>query len=306
MNAIPRASGRPTAAARSQKPCMSLVSEAPARPACAIQPDRATISSSVMRPMIKPRGGSANRGPFSADPFSSFAGEGGAIGRRKTPVFRRAMAPDGVWSAPATLDRIARPSPRAFSDPSLLSAPHPALRATFPASRRRRGVGLGAAACYSLPQRARGREEPHEQDRSRRTGTCRPRLGGQLRARRPRGGDLGRSARGDRRGAELRQPGPARPRRQRAFARPSAAFGARPDPPGGLPRRRARRDELRPGEHARGPRDEAAGVRRTRQPRRSRSRARKLHLGDPAVGFQRRSARAVGAASSPIRSTRRT
>ena len=38
MNATPRASGRPAAAARSQKPCSSVVSDAPARPASAIQP----------------------------------------------------------------------------------------------------------------------------------------------------------------------------------------------------------------------------------------------------------------------------
>ena len=43
----------------------------------------------------------------------------------------------GVGRA-ATLDRIARASTRTFNEPSLLSAPHPALRATFPASRRRR------------------------------------------------------------------------------------------------------------------------------------------------------------------------
>jgi len=30
-------------------------------------------------------------------PLPQLAGEGGAIGRRKTPVVRRAMAPDGVW-----------------------------------------------------------------------------------------------------------------------------------------------------------------------------------------------------------------
>ena len=47
-------------------------------------------------------------------------------------------APDGVWPAAATVDWIARPSVRAFIGPSLLSAPHPVLRATFLAPRRRR------------------------------------------------------------------------------------------------------------------------------------------------------------------------
>ena len=55
------------------------------------------------------------------------AGEGGAIGRRKTPVVRRVMAPDGVWPAAAAQgglhDRRREPS---RSRP-LLSAPHPAF-----------------------------------------------------------------------------------------------------------------------------------------------------------------------------------
>ena len=55
MNAMPRASGTPFAAARSQKPCRSVVSEAPARPASAIQAQSAAISASVIGPIIELR-----------------------------------------------------------------------------------------------------------------------------------------------------------------------------------------------------------------------------------------------------------
>jgi hypothetical protein len=47
------------------------------------------------------------------------------------------VAPDGVWPAASALSRIARPAARTRIDPDLLSAPHPPLRGTFPASRRR-------------------------------------------------------------------------------------------------------------------------------------------------------------------------
>ena len=83
-------------------------------------------------------------------PFSSFAGEGGAIGRRKTPVFRRAMAPDGVWPAAATLGRIARPSPRAFNETSCF--PHP-IRPFGPPPGLRPGAG-------SSPLRGEGGARP--------------------------------------------------------------------------------------------------------------------------------------------------
>src|SRR5271157_4979220 len=44
------------------------------------------------------------RSPRGSHP--QLAGEGGAIGRRKTPVFRRAMAPDGVWPTATTPDGL--------------------------------------------------------------------------------------------------------------------------------------------------------------------------------------------------------
>src|SRR5271166_2261060 len=60
-------------------------------------------------------------------PLPQLAGEGGAVGRRETPVSRRAMAPDGVWPAAAAQgglhDRRRQPSPYR----PLLSAPHPAF-----------------------------------------------------------------------------------------------------------------------------------------------------------------------------------
>ena len=71
------------------------------------------------------------RASLRALSFSSSAGEGGA-----TPG-RGSGGPDGVWSAAGTFGRIAEPSLRSFIETFLLSAPHPALRATFPASRRR-------------------------------------------------------------------------------------------------------------------------------------------------------------------------
>jgi len=71
-------------------------------------------------------------------PLPQLAGEGGPIGRRKTPVFRRPMGPDGVWPAaskPAGLhDHKNEPS----TTHSCL--PHPIRRAspdTFPTSWRR-------------------------------------------------------------------------------------------------------------------------------------------------------------------------
>ena len=78
--------------------------------------------------MIRP----LNRG---VHPFPSSAGEGG-----------RRSRPDGVWPAASTVSRIARPLRQAFDDLSLLSAPHPAIRATFPASRRR-----GRCYCWASP-----------------------------------------------------------------------------------------------------------------------------------------------------------
>src|SRR5271166_6095270 len=89
-------------------------------------------------------------------PLPQLAGEGGAIGRRETPVFRRAMAPDGVWPAasgqvglhdrhrkPASIHScfphpIRRHSP---SNDGRLSTPY---GGTFPASRRR---GTTPGAC---------------------------------------------------------------------------------------------------------------------------------------------------------------
>ncbi len=58
-------------------------------------------------------------------------------------------APDGVWSTAATLGRIARPSRQPSSNSSLLSAPHPALRATFPATRRRRRAEIDLCESHS-------------------------------------------------------------------------------------------------------------------------------------------------------------
>ena len=99
--------------------------------------ERWTRASAAKReaPLRHAGSGGSHISNRSADPFSSFAGEGGDC-PAKTPGWRE--APDGVWPAAATVDWIARPSARAFNEPSLLSAPHPALRATFPALRRRR------------------------------------------------------------------------------------------------------------------------------------------------------------------------
>jgi hypothetical protein len=49
------------------------------------------------------------------------------------------VARSAGWGVARFFDRgrIAQPSPQTFDEPYLLSAPHPALRATFPASRRR-------------------------------------------------------------------------------------------------------------------------------------------------------------------------
>ena len=78
-------------------------------------------------------------------PLPQLAGEGGAIGRRKTPVFRRAMAPDGVWptaSAQAGLrDRHREPS----SEPSLAFRTSSGLRPPSPL----RGEGK-TVACILL------------------------------------------------------------------------------------------------------------------------------------------------------------
>src|SRR5208282_4331276 len=54
------------------------------------------------------------------------AGEGGAE-----------EAPDGVWPAASPQLGLHERHREPAIEPSLLSAPHPALRATFPASRRR-------------------------------------------------------------------------------------------------------------------------------------------------------------------------
>ena len=86
-------------------------------------------------------------------PLPQLAGEGGAIGRRKTPVVRRAMAPDGVWAAASGQVGLQGRHREPFIDGSC--SPHPIRRhspskdgrlstpfgGTFPASRRRNPPG---------------------------------------------------------------------------------------------------------------------------------------------------------------------
>ena len=58
----------------------------------------------------------------------------GAIGRREMPVGRRGTAPDGVRPTASTQVGLHDRRRVAFIDASLLSTPHPALRATFPST----------------------------------------------------------------------------------------------------------------------------------------------------------------------------
>ena len=81
------------------------------------------------------------------------------IGRRKTPVFRRAMAPDGVWPAATHARRLARTlAANLRSDAALLSTPHPSPSAT--PSPLRGGEGgarrppAGSMTCVSRPEMA--------------------------------------------------------------------------------------------------------------------------------------------------------
>ena len=79
-----------------------------------------------------------------AHPFPSLLGKVAPQGVERRPSSTGYGAGWGVARCFAA-SRIARPAPEAFSEPVLLSAPHPALRATFPASRGR-GSALGLAA----------------------------------------------------------------------------------------------------------------------------------------------------------------
>jgi hypothetical protein len=71
----------------------------------------------------------ASRDPEWPRPLPQLAGEGGAIGRRKTPVFRRAMAPDGVWPAGSSEVGLRERQREPFIGAVQLSAPHPARSA---------------------------------------------------------------------------------------------------------------------------------------------------------------------------------
>ncbi len=94
--------------------------------------------------------------------FSSACGaiSGRTIGRRETPVSRRAMAPDGVWPAASTLAGLHDPPSQ--SSPSHSCFPHLICRASpeiFPTrredgrgDRRRQNRGSGRARARSSPR----------------------------------------------------------------------------------------------------------------------------------------------------------
>ena len=75
-------------------------------------------------------------------------------------AWTRGVARSAGWGVARCFDpsRIARPSPQTFNEPYLLSAPHPALRATFPTSWRRGGAQpAGSVTCVNVAARC-GRE----------------------------------------------------------------------------------------------------------------------------------------------------
>ena len=107
-----------------------------------------------------------------AEPLPQLAGEGGAIGRRKTPVIRRAMAPDGVRptaSAQVGLRDCQRePSSDqpCFPHPIRPSGPPSPLCGEGGARRDRLVAGADRAASGRVPSPRkagrRGREAPDE------------------------------------------------------------------------------------------------------------------------------------------------
>jgi len=98
--------------------------------------------------------GSDNGGAL---PFPSSAGEGGAIGRRETPVSRRAMAPDGVWPAAATQvglqQRQRKPAKRRPCFPHPIPPHGPLAQAPVVHPRLRLGV-LGSLMSHGVPRDA--------------------------------------------------------------------------------------------------------------------------------------------------------
>ena len=80
---------------------------------------------------------------------------------KSLPRAWRGMAHSAGWGVARFFDRgrIARPSPRSCSPLYLLSTPHAAFRATFPASRRRgaRRPPAGSMACVNAVARNRRR-----------------------------------------------------------------------------------------------------------------------------------------------------
>ena len=82
--------------------------------------------------------------------------------RVPSPALLGKVARSAGWGVARCFDasRIARPSLRTYIDPDLLSTPHPALRATFPASRRRGRLptAFNSMTCVNAVAHKRGRE----------------------------------------------------------------------------------------------------------------------------------------------------